>query len=160
MCCLVCRLITVSECPGMVPVRGSKVRNLLLLSSRGTHTYLILPLIISFNLANDSECFNSHSHNLLVCVFVLLRPSSALLSWLIQLVWMYLAPGPRGRGVEGRGSRYSRGGMWEDEAPRCDERALGRLLLGAWYLFITAMMACKLVCDQRRDGDNVELLFV
>lgn len=122
VCYLVCRLITASDCPGMVLVHSSKVRNLFLLLSRGTHTYLILPLIISFNLANDSESFNSHPHNLLVCVFVPLRPSSALLSWLIQLVWMHLA-GPKGKSRLGDwGSRYSRGGMWEDEAPRCDER--------------------------------------
>lgn len=67
-CYLVCSLITVSDGPGMVLVHSSKVRNLLLLSSRGSHTYLILPLIISFNLVNDSESANSPARNLLVCV--------------------------------------------------------------------------------------------
>lgn len=67
-CYLVCKLITVSDCPGMVPAHSSKVRNLLLLSSRGSHTYLVLPLIISFNLVNDSESANSLPRNLLVCV--------------------------------------------------------------------------------------------
>lgn len=72
---------------------------------------------------------------------------------------MHLA-GPKGKSRLGDwGSRYSRGGMWEDEAPRCDEREPPFLWLVSFF-FITAMMACKLVCDQRRDGDNAEPLFV
>lgn len=65
---LLCKLITVSDCPGMVPVHSSKVRKLLFLSSRGSHTYLILPLIIILNLVNDSESPHSLLRNLLVCV--------------------------------------------------------------------------------------------
>ena len=92
---------------------------------------------------------------------MLLRPSSALLSRLIQLVgdvssqaWgeeerrrdgEQVRGGRGGRGVGGRG------GVWDDGAPRCVASALGRLPSCARCLFITAVMAWKLVCDHRRE---------
>lgn len=90
-CYLVHRLITVSDGPDTVPVLSSKVRNLLLLSSRGSHTYLILPLIICFNLVNDREGANSPACNLLAricatetqqCITVTANPISVgVSSW-------------------------------------------------------------------------------
>lgn len=81
---------------------------------------------------------------------MLMRSSSTLLSWLLQLLYMYLAR-PRERGVEAWGA--GKKSMVEDGAPRCGASALGRLVSCSFWpvLFITTVMACKLMCDHRRE---------